>query len=138
MWYDAAAKRVTLKVDAAFGSGNGGMNFNGGFSGHHTIVIPRGWTVHMRFLNKDAIPHSALIIAAGESVPSVPDQPAIPRAYTRDLIGGIFTDGTDESTFRASRAGDYFLACGVPGHAASGMYIRFTVSDTASVPAYRM
>ena len=36
--------------------------------------------------------------------------------------------------FKADKSGDYFIACGVPGHAASGMYINFVVSPTASRP----
>src|SRR6185437_14047155 len=54
MTVDAAAKKVSLRLYAAYGSENGGMNFNGGSRGNQTITIPLGWTVHIDFQNKDA------------------------------------------------------------------------------------
>ncbi|HET7564061.1 MAG TPA: sulfocyanin-like copper-binding protein [Gemmatimonadaceae bacterium] len=136
--YDASAKRVTLQVDAALGNHNGGMNFNGGSGGNQTITIPVGWTVRMNFLNKDAIPHSAIIVPGTMPLPVIPTDAAIPGAYTKDLTSGIATDGTDTSTFRVNKPGEYFIECGVPGHGPSGMYIRFTVSATATAPSYTM
>jgi len=136
--YDTTAKRATLEVSAALGNHNGGMNFNGGFAGSHTVIIPVGWTVRMHFVNKDAIPHSAIVVPGALPLPVIPEDPAIPGAYTKDLTSGIFTDGTDTSTFRVTKAGEYFLSCGVPGHGPSGMYIRFDVSATAKVPSYKM
>jgi len=136
--YDTATKRATLAVTASLGNHNGGMNFNGGYAGNHTVTIPVGWTVRMDFVNKDAIPHSAIVVPGTLPLPVIPEDPAIPGAYTKDLTSGIFTDGTDTSTFRATKAGDYFITCGVPGHGPSGMYIRFDVSSTAKVPSYKM
>jgi hypothetical protein len=41
------------------------------------------------------------------------------------------TPGETESLmFTAGQAGEYSLACYVPGHAVSGMWIGFTVSDS--------
>ncbi|MEP7088323.1 MAG: sulfocyanin-like copper-binding protein [Gemmatimonadota bacterium] len=136
MSYDAAAKTVKLKLNAAHGSNNGGMNFNGGFSGNATITVPVGWSVSWLFTNEDAIPHSAIVLPNKMPFPAQPQDPAIPRAYTADVGGGLSTGKTDATTFKASPAGDYVIACGVPGHAPSGMWIRFTVSADAKVPAY--
>ena len=43
----------------------------------------------------------------------------------------------DAVTFTADKAGEYALICYVPGHAAAGMWINFTVADggTAGVTA---
>lgn len=138
MSYDPAAKTVTLKVLSAYNSTNGGMNFNGGASGSQTITIPVGWSVAMKFTNEDAIPHSAIILPNKMPFPAQPQDPAIPRAYTNDVTGGIMTGKSDQTTFKASPAGQYLLACGVPGHAPSGMWIHFDVSADAKVPAYKM
>jgi hypothetical protein len=62
MSYNADAKTVKLKLNSAHGSNNGGMNFNGGFSGNSTITIPVGWSVSWNFTNEDAIPHSAIVL----------------------------------------------------------------------------
>jgi sulfocyanin len=136
MSYDPAAKTVTLKVFSAHGSTNGGMNFNGGASGSQTITIPVGWSVAMSFTNDDAIPHSAIILPNKMPFPAQPQVPAIARAYTNDVTGGLMTGKSDQTTFKASPAGQYLLACGVPGHAPSGMWIHFDVSADAKVPAY--
>jgi sulfocyanin len=136
MTYDPAAKSVSLKLFAAHGSVNGGMNFNGASNGNATITVPVGWTVSWMFKNEDAIPHSAIVLANKMPFPAQPQDPAIPRAYTQDVTGGLPTGGTDQTTFKASPAGQYVIACGVPGHAPSGMWIRFDVSADAKSPTY--
>ena len=134
--YDPAAKSVALKLFAAHGSINGGMNFNGGSNGSVTITIPAGWTVTWAFKNEDAIPHSAIVLVNKMPFPAQPQEPAIPRAYTNDVTAGLPTGGTDQTTFKASPAGQYVIACGVPGHAPSGMWIHLDVSADAKIPAY--
>jgi sulfocyanin len=134
--YDPAAKTVSLKLFAAHGSVNGGMNFNGASNGGSTITVPVGWSVSWTFKNEDAIPHSAIVLANKMPFPAQPQEPAIPRAYTNDVTAGLPTNGTDQTTFKTSTAGQYVIACGVPGHAPSGMWIRFDVSADAKVPSY--
>jgi len=136
MTVDAAAKKVTVQLYAAYNSQNGGMNFNGGSAGNQTITVPLGWSVHIAFQNKDAIPHSAIILADHMPLPLQPDNPAIARAYTKDVTAGIPTDGTDTMDFTAQPAGNYLIVCGVPGHGPSGMYIKFVVSADAKAPTY--
>lgn len=134
--YDPAAKSVALNLFAAHGPTNGGMNFNGGSNGGVTITVPVGWTVAWAFKNEDAIPHSAIVLPNKMPFPAQPQVPAIPRAYTNDVTGGLPTGGTDQTTFKASPAGQYLIVCGVPGHAPSGMWIHFDVSADAKIPAY--
>ena len=136
MSYDPVGKTVALKVLAAHGSVNGGLNFNGASNGGATITIPAGWTVAMAFTNEDAIPHSAILLPNQMPFPAQPQDPAIPRAYTVDVTAGLPTGKSDQSTFKASPAGQYLLACGVPGHAPSGMWIRLNVSADAKTPTY--
>ena len=139
MSYTAATKTVDLTLIAAFNTVQGGFNFNGGSQGKSTITIPVGWTVNANVQNKDAIPHSAIVIADQTPIPNAPDTPAIPRAYTAHLTDGLPPlTGEDTMTFPAAPAGKYLIACGVPGHAPSGMYIRLTVSATATVPSYTL
>ena len=136
MSYDATAKTIKLKLNTAHGPNNGGMNFNGGFSGSATIIVPVGWTVSWAFTNEDAIPHSAIVLPNKMPFPAQPQDPAIPRAYTNDVTAGLATGKTDATTFKAQPAGQYVIACGVPGHAPSGMWIHFDVSADAKAPAY--
>ncbi|MEO7086805.1 MAG: PQQ-binding-like beta-propeller repeat protein [Gemmatimonadaceae bacterium] len=139
MSFDTSAKIVYLGVIAGAGSANAGNSFNGASRGGATIVIPLGWTVHMRFSNEDKAPHSALVIKESGALPVAPDRAAIAGAETSHVSDGIVAaEGVEEETiFVANEAGRFLLACGVPGHTPSGMWLRFTVDAKASRPAYR-
>src|SRR3989454_10581615 len=63
---------------------------------------------------------------------------AIPRAFTLNLDQGLVSEATDTIRFTAQPAGDYLIFCGVPGHGAAGMWIRFQVSASATAPALRL
>lgn len=133
--YDVADSTVHLRLVAAATSALGGLNFNGGSSGDQTITVPVGWTIDIDFLNEDAIPHSAIVIGDQKPIPASPTKAAFPRAYTAHLFDGLSPQtGHDTMHFKADRPGHYLIACGVPGHAVSGMYINFVVSPTASAP----
>ncbi len=134
--YDSSAKSVALLLIAAANSAQGGFNFNGGSAGNQTITVPLGWSIDVDFQNHDVVPHSAVVIADQSPLPAIPENPAFPRAYTSHLIDGLPAQkGHDTMQFTASKAGDYLIACGVPGHALSGMFIRFVVSAGATAPS---
>lgn len=133
--YDSADSTVHIKLVAAATGTLGGLNFNGGSNGDQTITVPAGWTVDIDFLNEDAIPHSAIVIEDQKPIPAAPTKAAFPRAYTAHLFDGLSPQtGHDTMHFKADKSGNYLIACGVPGHAVSGMYINFVVSPTASRP----
>lgn len=139
MSYNPAARTVSLQVTAALTSQRGGFNFNGGSDGAQTITVPQGWTVRMHVRNVDAIPHSAILILDQKPLPNAPDSPAISRAYTAHVNDGLPAQtGEDDVEFRASKAGNFLIYCGVPGHGPSGMYIRFVVAADATAPSYSM
>jgi sulfocyanin len=136
MSYDSGARTVAITLIAALNSAQGGFNFNGGSSGNQVMTVPAGWTVNIDFHNHDAIPHSAIVVKDQTPIPAAPSDPAFPRAYTNDLVSGLPAQtGHDTMQFTATPAGSYLIACGVPGHAPSGMYIRLVVSPTAKVPS---
>jgi plastocyanin len=91
--------------------------------------------VTMPFYNEDIVPHSLGVVEGSPTnVPSQPSQPAFPQAVTRNFQQGIATNQGDTITFTADKAGTYLVVCGVPGHAASGMWVVFQVSPTATQP----
>jgi sulfocyanin len=131
MSYDPATKTVNIKLTAALTSKQGGFNFNGGANGDQTISVPAGWQINFDVFNVDAIPHSALIVA--DPLPNpMPDNPIIGGAYTSQLAA---QNGHDTMNFKAATPGKYIIACGIPGHAASGMWIRFAITPTGN-PTY--
>jgi sulfocyanin len=132
--YDAASKTVTFKLEAGAPGSSGPFNFDGYTNGAATLVVPPECTVVINFINQDGTPHSAEIIPDKDPMPQIGGDPAIPGAYTKDLTQGLPQGGTDDMKFTAPAAGSYRIFCGVPGHGASGMWIRFKVDPTAKVP----
>ncbi|HST06810.1 MAG TPA: sulfocyanin-like copper-binding protein [Gemmatimonadaceae bacterium] len=133
--FDAGAKTVRFQLIAGLTGLNGALNFNGFRDGGLTLVIPVGWKAEIAFKNHDGmLPHSAEVISPQSPLPTQPVSPAIPRAFTLNLAAGLPPRGTDVMRFTAQPAGEYLIFCGVPGHGASGMWIRLRVSATAPAP----
>jgi hypothetical protein len=134
--FDAAARSARFQLIAGLTGLNGALNFNGFSDGGLTFVVPLGWQTEIDFRNHDGmLPHSAEVIAPQTPLPIQPVAPAIPRAFTLRLAEGLISEATDTMRFTAQLAGDYLIFCGVPGHGAAGMWIRFQVSASAKTPA---
>jgi hypothetical protein len=133
---DQTSKTVTFELVAGLTGLNGALNFNGFRDGGLTLRVPLGWRVVMHFRNHDGmLPHSAEVIADTHPLPTQPVTPAFPGAVTVRLAEGIPSEGRDDLRFVADRGGSYLIFCGVPGHGASGMWIRLEVSDTLHTPS---
>ena len=134
--FDAPGKTVRFQLIAGLTGLNGALNFNGFSDGGLTLVVPAGWRTEIDFRNHDGmLPHSAEIIAPQTPLPTQPVAPAMPRAFTLRLNEGIVSEATDTLRFTAQPAGEYLIFCGVPGHGAAGMWIRFRVSAATEAPA---
>ncbi|MBE2270620.1 MAG: PQQ-binding-like beta-propeller repeat protein [Anaerolinea sp.] len=132
---DAENQTVTLTVIAAYDSTNGGLNFNGYANGGATYVVPEGWTVNVNFENRADLPHSAMIVPQDAVDQQQLPDPVFEGAAIGDPYAGV--TGTAEFSFTASEVGTYALACGVPGHAASGHWIVFEVGSSDAQPAFQ-
>jgi hypothetical protein len=128
--YDAATNTVTFELIA------GPFTFNGYRDGGGTLLVPSKATIVMNFVNKDGTPHSAIVIAGDGSIPNSPTDPAIPRAYTIKVLEGLPQEAKDVMRFPVPESGTYRIACGVPGHGLSGMWIWLTVDPTANRPTF--
>lgn len=137
--YDEADNAVTLDITAGSTSANNAWNYNGYFGGEGEIFVPEGATVTINFVNED--PNMAHSIGVDERRSNFPANFSNPTPL---FEGGIssnptsMTDGTmpgesETITFTASEAGEYSLVCYVPGHAAVGMYLLFTVTTDGQV-----
>ena len=129
---EAAKKSVTLKV---FAGEDNGMNFNGYDRGGMIITVPADWKVTVDFVNTDnAQAHSAMIVPFADRVSmNIPTTAvAFPDASTPDPTDGTGYGIAQSFRFTAgTSSGTYALVCGVPGHAAMGMWDKFVVSKTA-------
>lgn len=139
--YVSSDSLAQLDVWAGLGGANGAWNFDGYYAGNATIVVPVGWRVRVTYQTLDAnVPHSAAIVVAERPIPRDGSEVkiAFPGAATPSFVSGIpSTREPVRFSFRASRAGRFWLFCGVPGHAQNGMWIWFEVSADSSAPDFR-
>jgi sulfocyanin len=133
---DTATRTATFQLVAGLTGLNGALNFNGFRDGGLTLAVPVGWTVAIHFRNHDGmLPHSAEVIADTHPLPVGPVAPAFPRAFTLRLDQGLISEQSDDMRFIADKGGSYLIFCGVPGHGASGMWIRLEVSSSLRTPS---
>jgi sulfocyanin len=134
--YDAATNTVTFQLVAGVPGAKSPFNFNGYTDGAATLVVPPKAKVVINFVNEDGTPHSAEIIAGAGPIPNLAGDPAIPRAYTKDVTQGLPQFGKDAMRFTAPDQGEYRIFCGVPGHGLSGMWIGFKVDPGAKAASF--
>ena len=134
---DVPTKTVQFQLIAGYSGLNGALNFNGFGDGGLTLTVPAGWHVVLHFSNHDGmLPHSAMMIPDGP-VPTLTGttSPAFSQAVTLKLQEGLTSTEQDDLKFVADTAGSYLIICGVPGHAAAGMWIRLKVEAGAERPS---
>jgi Sulfocyanin (SoxE) domain len=130
--YDAASNTVTFQLIG----GPHGFQFNGYSSGGATLTLPPKANVVINFVNKDGTPHSAEVIPGEGPIPNAGGDPALPRAFTNQLLQGLPQEGTDNMKFTVPASGSYRIFCGVPGHGLSGMWIWMKVNPAAKAPSF--
>jgi hypothetical protein len=136
--YDRQSRTVSLQLIAGYNGLNGSLNYNGATNGRHGLYVPVGWRIHVAVTNRDSdLQHSAIVVLKVLPPPIEPSEPAFPAAALPQLEEGLHEDETGTIDFVADRAGQYMIACGVPGHAQAGMWLQLAVSNALKVPAYR-
>jgi sulfocyanin len=131
---DEAGQSVTIELIAGKDDSNNRWNFNGFSRGNGTIVVPAGYSVTINFRNDD--PNIAHSVGVDDQTGNFPATFQDPQPVFAGAISSNPTSmqeatqpGESESlTFTADAAGEYTLVCYIPAHAATGMWIRFTVS----------
>ncbi len=135
-WFivDEDAQTVTINLVAGSTSDNNYWNYNGLYGGRGAITVPEGFDVTINFENRDpAMAHS---VGVGERQAQYPQNFSDPQPVFAGAMSSNPTSMTDSTmpnqsetlTFTADRAGEFALICYVSGHAATGMWIPFTVS----------
>ena len=136
--YDAQARSVNLLLIAGYNGLNEALNYNGGARGSQGISIPLGWKVHVSVTNRDSdLQHSAIVVRQTLPPPEDLPPPSFKGASIPHLDEGIHEGDTASFGFVADKTGNFMVACGVPGHAQGGMWMRLTVSADIDRPAYR-
>lgn len=139
MHVNSAKKQVTFNIREGAKAPAGQYNFDKYSHGQMTITVPKGWHVTMHVKNVGSTGHSLMIIKAPASPPAEPSDPAFKGAETTPskLASGLPPGSSSSFSFTASRAGQYWMVCGVPGHALMGMWDHFVVSSSAAAPSVK-
>jgi sulfocyanin len=133
-WFhvDHDAKTVHMTITAGATDANNHWNFNGATKGSMTVTVPVGYTVTIDLVNDDPVmAHSLGISTETSSFTMLDPTPAFAGAMTENptsMIDGTMPGDTDTIEFVAATAGEYSMACVIPGHAMTGMWIYFNVS----------
>lgn len=136
--YDAKTRTASLQLIAGYNGLNGSLNYNGAVRGSRTFAIPLGWHVHVTVSNHDSdLQHSAIVVREVLPPPLELTTPEFPGAALPRLDEGLQEGETGTLDFVADHAGRYMIACGVPGHAQSGLWLRLVVARGLTVPDYR-
>ena len=136
MTFDAEAQRVDLRVIATFDQSNSGYNFNGAPHGTHLLTVPLGWQVRIAFTNRDAFPHSVVVIRQPKVLPLRIARAVFPGAASRSFQQGLPPGAHDDIAFVASSPGDYLISCGSVGHLVLGTFLKLRISQEVTAPTY--
>jgi FtsP/CotA-like multicopper oxidase with cupredoxin domain len=130
---DHAAKQVTLQIGAGTSEENIRWNFNGYYKGAGTLRIPAGYRVVIEFTNADPmVRHSVGLTELLDPFPMMFTDPepvfagAVSSNPTNPAEGTPPGEG-ETIEFTADRKGTYALACMMPAHAMTGMWLRVEV-----------
>ncbi len=134
-WFhvDQANEAVHMTITAGATDAKAYWNFNGATDGNMTITVPVGYTVMIDFKNDDpAMAHSLGISSMVGGFGASPDPtPAFAGAMTENptsMVDATMPGEEESISFVADAAGEYTMVCYIPGHAATGMWVRFNVS----------
>lgn len=130
-------KSVEVTLIAVFNDENYGMNFNGYGKGGAVYTIPKGWTVHVRFINPSPVPHSLIVIDKEDVRKLQIAEPYFKGAAIEKHLQGIAYEKR-EFSFVPDEAGAFAFACGFPAHALNGHWVSLQVSATAEKPSLKL
>ncbi|MEZ0386454.1 MAG: sulfocyanin-like copper-binding protein [Verrucomicrobium sp.] len=130
-------KTVEVLLVAVYNDDNYGMNFNGYAKGAGVYTIPKGWKVHVTFINPSPVPHSLIVLEKDDVKKLQVAEPYFKGAAIEKHLQGI---AFDKRTFDfvPDEAGEFAFACGFPGHTMNGHWLTLIVSDTAEKPTLKL
>lgn len=132
--YDSAKKQAHFKLIAAKNANNNGYNYNGYYQGNISLKVPVDWLIRISLTNWDANSTHDIILTRPFVNDDIPDEltgqfSTIKRAY----ITPLFANESDTLSF-ISKAGQYWLFCGVKGHGIDGMWIKLEADNKLQSP----
>ena len=121
MTVDSSSKTVNLMLNIT------GFSFDGYSNGQMTVNVPQGWKVNVECHNQTTSPHSCAVVPDATST-----SPVFSGGSTTNPTTGLQPGASQSFTFMAGQAGQYRIACLVPGHEDAGMWDNFVVTSSGS------
>jgi len=137
--YDTTNKTVFITL-VTLSSGST-FNFNGTSFGGMVIYVPAGWNIYLKFINQQTLPHNLNLVANDTPTPNSADIASDGKilltigATSSDYqTSGIMSGQSASGLYTDISAGIYWLACGIAGHAESGMWVVLIASPNVTTP----
>lgn len=118
---DAATHAVTLTLIAGYPGTATEFNFDGYSGGTLKVTIPTGWAVTVDCRDEGSVAHSCAVTKGTSK------QPVEATWSTSVPVDGIQPGSSEEFTFAPDTPATYRIACLVPGHEDSGMWVQLDV-----------
>jgi hypothetical protein len=135
---DTVERVVSLRLDVTAPQASPSALISGYRDGGVQVVVPRGWTVVWQWESHDSTaPHSLVLMAEREKLPTEGGRPALEDALTRSVATGLEAGTRDVARFEADEVGWYWLLCGVPEHALKGEWIGLKIDPDATAPSLK-
>ncbi|MCG3108986.1 hypothetical protein L3N51_01276 [Metallosphaera sp. J1] len=117
------------------------FNLNGTSFGQMTIYVPAGYNLEVKFTNQESLQHNLILVMNNTATPNAADLASDGKillyvgttssAYT---LQGLSSGQTAVGVYGPIAPGTYWLACGISGHAESGMWVNLVASQNVTTP----
>ncbi|BCS92378.1 sulfocyanin [Metallosphaera javensis (ex Sakai et al. 2022)] len=117
------------------------FNLNGTSFGQMTIYVPAGYNLEIKFTNQESLQHNLILVMNNTATPNAADLASDGKillyvgttssAYT---LQGLSSGQTAVGVYGPIAPGTYWLACGISGHAESGMWVNLVASQNVTTP----
>ncbi|QKR00273.1 sulfocyanin [Metallosphaera tengchongensis] len=117
------------------------FNLNGTSFGQMTIYVPSGDNIEVKFTNQESLQHNLLLVMNDTPTPNAADLSSdgkilmyVGTSSSSYTIQGLSSGQTAVGVYGPLSSGTYWLACGISGHAESGMWVNLVVSSNITSP----
>ena len=138
-WFsvDHDARTVSMALIAGTTNANNYWNYVGTLHGELSVTVPVGYQVEIELINKDRVMAHSVGVSEGDGTFGAVVEPvaAFEGAMTANptsMVDGTMPGEAATISFTADRAGTYQLVCYIAGHAITGMWAWFIVSEDGS------
>ncbi|WP_126450191.1 sulfocyanin [Sulfodiicoccus acidiphilus] len=138
--YDNSTKTVYIKL-VTLSSSSSQFNFNGTSFGSMIIYVPAGWNLNITYENQESLPHNLNLVQNNTAIPQSGDIAedgkillTIGATSSTYQLQGLSGGQSASGLYQDIAPGDYWFACGITGHAASGMWVDVVVSPSVTQP----